>query len=156
MATYETSLSSPIEPDVLAHDFVDMRTFTRWDPGLERVELVEGAGPGVGTVYDVRASGLTLRYSTAEADLEAPVKVIRFVADGLLTSDDIITIEPNGAGSTIVYRAELGLGGPLALLGSLLDPLLGFAFERIGDRAATGLRDTYGTDAAVPATRGSR
>jgi hypothetical protein len=36
----------------------------------------------------------------------------------------------------VTYQAELTLKGPLRAL----DPLLGLAFKRVGDRAATGLR----------------
>jgi hypothetical protein len=37
--------------------------------------------------------------------------------------------------TTVTYDARLTLNGPLALL----DPLLGAAFRRIGDRATAGL-----------------
>jgi hypothetical protein len=36
----------------------------------------------------------------------------------------------------VSYEAELTLKGPLRVL----DPLLGLAFNRVGDRAAAGLR----------------
>ena len=53
----------------------------------------------------------------------------------LLTSLDTITVVGDGTGSIVTYDAELTLNG---LLG-LTDPILGLAFKRIGDRAATGL-----------------
>ena len=46
-----------------------------------------------------------------------------------------VAVRPDGAGSVVTYDAELTLRGPLALA----DPLLGIAFERLGDRAADGL-----------------
>lgn len=147
MATYETSLPSPIDPDALASEMVDMRSFEAWDPGLESVRLIDGT-VGVDAVFEVKASGLTLEYRTVEADLDGAVKRIRLVADGIVRSDDVVTIEPHGTGSLLTYHAELGLGGPLGWLTTFVNPLLGPAFNRIGDRAAEGLRERYGVESA--------
>lgn len=47
---------------------------------------------------------------------------------------------PVGEG-TVTYDADLALKGPLRIA----DPLLGLAFDRVGDRALEGLRATLGT-----------
>ena len=44
-------------------------------------------------------------------------------------------------GTLVTYDADLALKGPL----KLADPLLGLAFNRVGDRALAGLRKTLGT-----------
>ena len=53
-----------------------------------------------------------------------------------MCSTDEIRVVPVGAGTSVTYDADLRLKGPL---GRLMDPLLGLAFRRIGDRAAVGL-----------------
>ena len=62
-----------------------------------------------------------------------------FQADqAAVCSTDEIRVVPVGAGTSVTYDADLRLKGPL---GRLMDPLLGLAFRRIGDRAAAGLRN---------------
>ena len=54
-----------------------------------------------------------------------------------MVSLDTMTFSATQSGGTCVtYDATLTLNGPR----SALDPLLGLAFGRIGDRAAAGLR----------------
>ena len=62
-----------------------------------------------------------------------------FQADqAAVCSTDEIRLVPAGAGTSVTYDADLRLKGTL---GRLMDPLLGLAFRRIGDRAAAGLRN---------------
>ena len=53
---------------------------------------------------------------------------------------DQITVRPEGAGASVTYDADLQLRGALRVL----DPLLGLAFKRLGDRARDGLRRELG------------
>ena len=77
---------------------------------------------------------MTLRYDTIAYD-EAATTMTAFAENSLLTSEDTISVKPDGEGSIVTYDALLKLKG---LLG-VSDPLLGLAFNRIGDRAAAGL-----------------
>ena len=58
-----------------------------------------------------------------------------------VVSLDRITFEPSDGGTRVTYDADLALKGPLRIA----DPLLGLAFDRVGDRALEGLRDTLGS-----------
>jgi carbon monoxide dehydrogenase subunit G len=116
----------------------DLSHFAEWDPGVERSEQVagDGAGPEAAFDVDVKAPGrtMTLRYDTIAYD-EAATTMTAFAENSLLTSEDTISVKPDGEGSIVTYDALLKLKG---LLG-VSDPLLGLAFNRIGDRAAAGL-----------------
>ena len=119
----------------------DLTNFAEWDPGVDRVEQVEGDGAGPGASFDVavKVTGrtMTLRYDTTAFD-DASTMMTAFAENAWLTSEDTITVEPDGDGSIVTYDAELRLKG---LLG-LSDPLLGMTFNQIGDRAAAGLVET--------------
>jgi hypothetical protein len=118
----------------------DLRNFAAWDPGVEWVDQVTGDGAGPGAAFDVAVkvpgSTMTLRYDTIAFD-DASTTMTAFAENAWLTSEDTITVEPDGEGSIVTYDAVLRLKG---LLG-LSDPLLRLTFGQIGDRAAAGLID---------------
>jgi hypothetical protein len=120
----------------------DLTNFVEWDPGVDRVEQVEGDGAGPDAVFDVvvKLPGrqtMTLRYDTVAFD-DASTTMTALAENAWMVSEDTITVEVDGSGSIVTYDAELKLKG---LLG-LSDPLLGLTFNQIGDRAATGLVET--------------
>lgn len=128
----------------------DLRNFAEWDPGVRRVEQVEGEGAGADAVFDVTVAGVgllpdqTLRYRTVA--YEPPREVLVLAESTLLTSEDRITVAPEGDGAVVTYDADLRLNGPLRLG----DPLLRLVFGRIGDRAAAGLRRAVDGIAVAP------
>jgi hypothetical protein len=137
MARYLVHVRSPRPPgDAFAY-MADLSNFAEWDPGVERAELASGDGPGPGAAFDVVVKGiagsLTLRYHVTH--YVAPTEIVARAQSRLLTSLDTITVRKIDSGSLVTYDAELTLNG---LLGAL-DPLVGLAFKRIGDRAAAGL-----------------
>lgn len=138
MARYVTTVRTPCSPEDAFAYIADLRNFAEWDPGVAAAEQVEGQGIGPDAAYDVTVKNpgrdITLRYRTVEFD--AP-RMLRVVATSwMFTSDDRITVEPDGVNSLVTYDAELRLNG-LLRLGDLG---LRIAFGRIGDRAAAGLR----------------
>lgn len=113
----------------------NLANFAEWDPGVTRVDQVEGEGPGEDAVYDISVKGLRrpLRYRTTRFE---PSRAIVVLAESpWLTSLDTITVEGDAQGSIVTYDARLTLNGPFALA----DPILALAFGRIGDRATAGL-----------------
>jgi len=117
----------------------DLTNFADWDPGVDRVDQVQGDGPGPDASFDVSVKALgrsiTLRYDIVSYD--APRTVVAFAENSLLSSRDTVRVERDeaGSGSVVTYDAVLKLKG---LLG-VADPLLGLSFKKIGDRAAAGL-----------------
>lgn len=123
-----------------AHDYVaDLRNLPEWDPGVVTATQAEGAGIDLGAVYEVtlaRPPRYRLRYEVTEHD---PGRSTTLIARSrIFTSIDRVEAVPadDGSGSVVTYDAELRLNGILRVA----DPALRIAFERIGDRAAAGLR----------------
>jgi hypothetical protein len=69
-------------------------------------------------------------------EYDQPGNLLVEARNSRFTSIDRITVVANHEGSIVTYSAELLLNGCL----SPLDPLLGLVFNRIGGRAAVGLR----------------
>jgi hypothetical protein len=137
MARYLTSIATPRSAAEAFAYMADVTRFVEWDPGVKRVRRVAGDGASVGTAYDltVEAGGTTVMRYEVRA-YEPPGRVLLVARTRFLTSVDEIRIEASGSGAVVTYDAALTLNGPLGVL----DPLLGRAFRRIGDRAAAGLR----------------
>ena len=124
-------------PEAAFAYMIDMTRFTEWDPSVTHARRIAGDGVSVGSAYEltVKAAGTTvMRYDVTE--YEAPRRVLLVSRTPFLTSVDEIRVEPAKVGSVVTYDARLTFNGALRLF----DPLLGLAFKRLGDRAATGLR----------------
>ncbi len=142
MARYIVHVRTPMPPTEAFAYMADLTNFAEWDPGVDRVEQVEGDGagawaPSFDVAVKVPGRTMTLRYDTVAFD-DASTSMTAFAENALLTSEDTITVKADGNGSIVTYDAELKLKG---LLG-LSDPLLGLTFNQIGDRAAAGLVET--------------
>ena len=151
MARYLVRIRSPKSPAEAFAYMANLTNFAEWDPGVTRVEQVEGEGPGPDAAYDVTVKGMRtpLRYRTTH--FEPSNAVVALAESRFLTSLDTITVEDDGAGSIVTYDAKLTLNGPLALA----DPILGLSFGRIGDRATAGLiRVLDGERLPEPSNRG--
>ncbi len=84
-----------------------------------------------------------LTYSIVEYD---PPSAVTFRGENSsVVSLDRITFEPAHGSTRITYDADPALKGPF----KLAEPLLTFAFKRVGDRALAGMRKTLGTDQPV-------
>jgi carbon monoxide dehydrogenase subunit G len=138
MARYVVHVRTPMPPAEAFAYMADLTNFATWDPGVDRVEQVEGDGPGLDAAFDVAVKvpgrTMTLRYHTVAFD-DASTTMTAVAQNAWLSSEDTITVEADGEGSIVTYDAELKLKG---LLG-LSDPLLRLTFNQIGDRAAAGL-----------------
>jgi carbon monoxide dehydrogenase subunit G len=138
MARYRATIDTPRErEDVFAY-ISDFSTTQEWDPGVVEAERLNEAAVGEGTEFRLVAKFLgrktALTYRIVEYD---PPRAVTFRGEtATVSSNDRITFEAAGEGTRITYDAELLLEGPLRLA----DPLLGLAFNRVGDRALAGLK----------------
>ena len=157
MARFVTSIQSPRSASDAFDFMADLRNFADWDPGVTRVEQIEGEGGGPTAVFDVDAKSvkgdLTLRYHTIRHQPPtaiAPGDLLVEAKSSMFTSIDRVTVTTDsqaddGAGCIVTYDAELRLNGPLRLFDLGLRPV----FNRIGKRAEAGLRSALdGTPAA--------
>jgi hypothetical protein len=139
MARYIARVTTSMSTVEAFSYMADLRNFSEWDPGVVSSVQVKGAGPGLGSQYDVTVKNVgvrsTLRYEVD--DFESPNRLRAVGKAGPLTSIDVIDVSAADDGSTmVVYDATLLLPFPL----SLGDVLLDRAFQKVGDRAVEGLR----------------
>lgn len=147
MPRYETTIHTPWSPDRAFAYMSDLRHFADWDPGVERSIQVSGRAPGLGATYavTVRNPGrnLTLEYKTITYDPPHRIEV-RAESRTMVSIDSVSVSDHADGGAVVTYVADLSLRGPLAIG----HPLLAIAFQRIGDRAAAGLREALEGTAA--------
>jgi len=109
-----------------------------WDPSVVDAERLDDGELDVGSRFRVVVSSAGRRrplfYRIAE--FEPPRRVLLVAETPTLRSVDEITVEPASGGATVTYNADLQLLGALRIF----NPALALAFNRLGDRAAAGLR----------------
>ncbi|HME04459.1 MAG TPA: SRPBCC family protein, partial [Solirubrobacteraceae bacterium] len=121
----------------------DFSNAQEWDPGTVQAERLGEGQLGEGTEFRLVAAFLgrhtTLTYRIVEYD---PPNAVTFRGENsTVVSLDRIAFESSDGGTRVLYDADLRLKGLL----KLADPLLGLAFNRIGDSALAGMRKTLGT-----------
>ena len=138
MARYVTKVRTSWAAEKAFAYMADLNNFARWDPGVRNVTQTEGTGGGPGAVFAVTVAGvpkdIVLTYHTIE--YLAPTTVLVIAKSRVFTSEDRITVTPDGGGSIVEYDAQLRLNGVLGFVDLALRPF----FNRIGARAAQGLR----------------
>lgn len=143
MARYVTTIESPRpQADVFAY-LSDFSTTREWDPGVADAERLDTGeitvGSRVRVVADFMGRKTPLVYEVTAID--APSSITLRGENATVVSLDTMTFEPTASGGTrVAYDADLTLKGPLGLA----DPLLKLVFNRIGDKAAGGLRKAVG------------
>ena len=140
MAHYRASLDTPLPREEAFAYLSDFSTTEEWDPGVVQARRRDAEGLGEGSEFRLltRFLGRTVGITYTVIEYEPPGAVTFHGENATVTSRDRITFLNTGEGTRIVYDAELTLRGPLRLA----DPLLRPAFERVGDRALAGLRQT--------------
>ncbi len=150
MAQYQATIVAPIEISEAFDYLARFSSTAEWDPGVHEAEMVTPEPVGIGSAFRVVATiggrKVPLRYEVTEFD--RPYKVTVRAENGSTISEDTITFRPADRRADdraddgdvhrteVRYDAHLQLKGPFRVFG----PLLGLLFDRIGDRAAGGLR----------------
>lgn len=126
------------KPTDKVFDFLaDFTTSTEWDPGTVKTVRIEGDG-GVGTRYE-NTSKFAGRVSTVIYVVKeiVPGKHIHLRGENSsLVANDRITVEPQGSGSVVTYRAEFAFGGIL----KVFTPILSIFVKRLGVDGARGMK----------------
>jgi carbon monoxide dehydrogenase subunit G len=140
MAHYRASIDvgQPRE-EVFAY-LSDFSTTREWDPSVVEAERLSGQAIGEGTEFRLVAEFLGRRNELTYRIVEyEPPHAVTFLGENAtVVSRDRITFESTAAGTRATYDADLALKGLLRVA----DPVLGLAFNRVGDRALAGLRRT--------------
>jgi polyketide cyclase/dehydrase/lipid transport protein len=152
MAHYTASLETQLSPADTFDYLSDFSTTEEWDPGVVEAERL-GDGP-VGADSEFRVVAEFLGRTS-----ELVYRIVEFVPGEMVTlrgenatvvSLDRISVQLAGSATRVSYDAKLTLKGPLRIA----DPLLGLAFNRVGDRALDGLRETLARKATPAAASG--
>ncbi len=109
-----------------------------WDPGVDEASMLtpEPVGRGSRFVLRARFLGRSLPLEYEIIDFEPGTRLVLQAENAFVRSIDTISFETLPSATEITYDARLEPKG-LARVGT---PVLAFAFARIGDRAAAGLR----------------
>ena len=137
MARYRASIETPWTREEAFAYLSDFSTSAEWDPGVVEAARVGAGAVAEGTKFRLVAEFLgrrtLLMYTVVEYE---PPRAVTFVGENaIVVSHDRITFDALAIGTRISYDADLRLKG----LVRLADPLLGLAFNRVGDRALAGL-----------------
>jgi carbon monoxide dehydrogenase subunit G len=143
MARYTDSVETPRERrDVFAY-LSDFSTTHEWDPGVREAERLDDGPIGTGSQFRLVAEFLGRQTElTYEIVDYRPQELVTLQGENatVVSLDTMTFIATPDGGTRVTYDAALTLKGPLRAL----DPLLGLAFKRVGDRAAAGLRAAIG------------
>ena len=140
MARYRTTVQSKKSPEEAFEYLADFANAREWDPGVVEGENLTGRPLGAGSRFRLvsRFLGRRVPLEYRIIAFEPPRRVVFQADQPAVCSTDEIHFVPVGGGTSVTYEADLRLKGPL---GRLMEPLLGLALRRIGDRAAAGLRN---------------
>ncbi len=149
MAHYLTTVQTAWSLEQAFDNLAEFSNVADWDPGVSDASNLSPEPLELGARFRVIASfagrEIELVYETIE--FERPNRVTLRATTNTVTSLDTLTFEPGpGGGTAVTYDADLSLSGPL----KLFDPLMGFAFRRIGDKARDGLAERLSGRAPLP------
>ena len=137
MARYTTTIESSLSPDQAFAYMADFSHAREWDPSVADATRIGDVGADATFDLVVRFGGrkLPMRYETTDFDAAAR-RVVLQADNPRFVSRDTITVAPADGGSSVHYDAALDLRG----LGRVLDRLLQLLFDRMGNKAAAGMR----------------
>ena len=134
MARYRTEQPFAGAPEAAFDYLANFESVAEWDPGVSEATRVDEGPLVVGSQFRVVVKTGPLVYEVQELE---PGRRIRLVAEtSTLRSDDVITVLPADGGATVSYDADLSVRGWAVVF----SPVLSLVFNRIGDKAAAGLR----------------
>lgn len=120
----------------------DFSHTSEWDPGIAESRRLTDAPTAVGSRFEVIAvfRGNRQRFEYTVTELEAGRRIVLHGEGEKATSEDAIAVEPHGAGTRVIYEADIRLKGLLRVV----EPLLGRTFRELGDDALAGLQVRLG------------
>ncbi len=139
MAHYRAVVESTRSSDDVFTYLADFHHAAEWDPGVARARALDGPAR-LGARFDVVTlfRGREMPFTYEITSFDPPRQFVVTASNGRVKSVDTITVEEHGEGSRVTYDAQLIPLGPWILL----SPVFSRAFQRIGDAAQQGLRQT--------------
>jgi carbon monoxide dehydrogenase subunit G len=143
MARVLVTLDVPGRAEDVFDYLADFTNTAAWDPGVARAERLDAGPLGVGSRFRVDvalAAGATSTFTYRVAALERPFRFRLEGDNGLVGSDDDVTVTPAGDGVRVTYDARLSLPwwlGPA-------DPLVSLGFSWSAKASVAGMRRALG------------
>ena len=138
MPNIERTITTDAPPDRVWRYLSDFTTAKEWDPVTTSTVREQGDG-GVGTVYRnvwrMLGQELEIEYTVVEHD--APHLLRLRGSTPSLELVDTIIVEPEGSGSTVVYREEFTPQG----VAKLAIPLMPLMLRNLADDTAEGIEE---------------
>jgi carbon monoxide dehydrogenase subunit G len=138
VARYRASIETSWTPAEAFTYLSDFSTSAEWDPGVIEAQRLGPVGEGAEfrLVAEFLGRRTALTYRVVEYE---PERAVAFVGENdSVVSFDRMIFEAIPTGTRVTYDADLRLKSRLL---RLADPLLGLAFNRVGDRALARLRE---------------
>ncbi len=142
MARFRTTFAAVRDPDSAFTYLSDFSHATEWDPGVRAASRLDDGPLRVGSRFSVDAAflGRVLALEYAITAFEPSHRVVFEAEIPFGRSVDEITFHPKDTGTMITYDADLRLAG----FAKVIDPFMGVALRKIGNRARAGLVRTLG------------
>jgi len=140
MARYRGTVSTDRSVDEVFEYLAEFSNAAEWDPGVSEARRLDVGPVGRGSAFRllVRVGQRTVPLDYRIVAFEPPTRVDVVADNGVVRSEDHMTVTANAAGgSTVTYDADLRLRGAFVLA----EPLVRAMFHRIGDRGIAGLRE---------------
>jgi hypothetical protein len=137
MAHYQTTLNSRRSVEDAFTYLGDFSHCQSWDPSVDEAVRLDDGPVALGSRFRVTASFLrrTVQLEYAITTYEFPHRVVFSASLPRLSSVDEITITTDAGVTNVTYRSDLRALGVFRML----DPVLGFFFQRLASRAREGL-----------------
>jgi carbon monoxide dehydrogenase subunit G len=116
----------------------DFANSAEWDPGIAAGKKITDGPVRQGSEFEIVAvfRGKQQRFHYVVSEFEPERRVVLTGQGEKASSQDEITFEPAGAGTRIVYMADIKLKG----LARVAEPLLARTMNRMADDALAGLK----------------
>ncbi len=138
MPNIERTITTRTPPDVVWRYLSDFTTAKEWYPVTTSTVREQGDG-GVGTVYRnvwrMLGQELEIEYTVVEHD--APHLIRLHGSTDALELEDTIIVEPEGSGTTVIYREEFTPQGAA----KLAIPLMPLVLRNLADDTAEGIEE---------------
>lgn len=141
MAKYETTVHSELPAERAFALMADFANAEHWDPATLESRQLNDIPVGLGARFELQMKIFgrenDIEYEIVE--FESPIRVVLRGENSGSVSVDTITVEPDGEGSAVTYRADVTMKGGFKLVG----PLFGPVFKKMGDEARDAMIEWF-------------
>ena len=142
MATVHGQVRTSRSPEEVWRMLADFSHAATWDPGVSRATRHASGPPTEGDTYTVwiRMGWIALPMSYRTLVLQPHERILFEGVGGTIRALDDLRVTADAGITTVTWRADITLRGPLGLFDRLLQPVIG----QVADDAMEGLQAWLG------------